>query len=74
MVQMFWQKPLVKLCNISISSGLLPSDCKIAKLKPVYEQGSKTNPQNVRPISLLLLISKNSMVIDIKGYWKNSMQ
>ena len=41
-------KPIVKICNISISSGLSPSDCKIAK----------TNPKNFRPISLLPLISK----------------
>ena len=51
-------KPIVKGCNISISSGLFPSDCKIAKLKPLYKKGSKTNPENFRPISLLPLISK----------------
>ena len=41
-------KPIAKICNISISSGLFPSDCKIAK----------TNPENFRPISLLPLMSK----------------
>ena len=51
-------KHLAKICNISISSGLFPSDCKIAKLKPLYKKGSKTNPENFRPISLLPLISK----------------
>ena len=51
-------KPIVKGCNISISSGLFPSDCKIAKLKPLYKQGSNTNLENFRPISLLPLISK----------------
>ena len=51
-------KPLAKICNISISSGLFPSDCKIAKLKPLYKKGSKTNPENSRLISLLPLISK----------------
>ena len=29
-------KPTAKICNISISSGLFPNDCKIAKLKPLY--------------------------------------
>ena len=28
--------PLTKICDISISSGLFPSDFKIAKLKPLY--------------------------------------
>ena len=51
-------KPIAKICNISISSGLFPSDCKIAKLKPLDKKGSKINPKNSRPISLLPLISK----------------
>ena len=51
-------KPIANMCNISISSGLFPSNCKIAKLKPLYKKGSKTNPNNFRPISLLPLISK----------------
>ena len=51
-------KPIAKIFNISISSGLFPSNCKIAKLKPFYKKGSKTNPENFRPISLLPLTSK----------------
>ena len=34
-------KPIAKICNISISSGLFPSDCKTAKLKPLYKKGPK---------------------------------
>ena len=51
-------KPITKIFNISISSGLSSSDCKIAKVKPLYKKGSKTNLENFRSISLLLLISK----------------
>ena len=51
-------KLTAKICNISIFSRLFPSDCKIAKLEQLYKKGSKINPENVRPISLLLLISK----------------
>ena len=51
-------KPISKICNISISSELFPSDSKFSKLKPLYEKGSKTNPEKFRPISLLPLISK----------------
>ena len=51
-------KPIAKICNISISSALFSSDCEIAKLKPLYKKGSKTNPENFRPISLSPLISK----------------
>ena len=51
-------KPIAKICIISIYSGFFPSDYKIAKLKPLYKKGSKTNLENFRPISLLPLILK----------------
>ena len=37
---------------------MVPSDCKIGKLKPLHKIRSKTNPENFKPISLLSLISK----------------
>ena len=51
-------KPITQLCNLSIETSKFPSSCKIAKLKPIFKKGSKTDPQNYRPISLLPLISK----------------
>ena len=51
-------KPISELCNLSIKLGSFPDCCKIAKLKPLFKKGSKTNPSNYRPISLLPLISK----------------
>ena len=51
-------KPISELCNLSIKLGSFPDACKIAKLKPLFRKGSKTNPSNYRPISLLPLISK----------------
>ena len=35
-----------------------PGSCEIAKVKPLFKKGSKTDPQNYRPISLLSLLSK----------------
>ena len=51
-------KPVSELCNLSIKLGNFPDSCKIVKSKPLFKKGSKTNPSNYRPISLLPLISK----------------
>ena len=51
-------KPISTLCNLSISQGVFPNACKVAKLKPFLKKGKKTNPSNYRPISLLPSISK----------------
>ena len=47
-----------KFCNLSISKSSFPEDCKIAKIIPLYKKGSRTNPKNYRPISLLPIMSK----------------
>ena len=51
-------KPLSGTCSLSITSGTVPNACKVAKLKPIFKNGKKTDPSKYRPISLLPLISK----------------
>ena len=51
-------KPISKICNLSIKYSIFPTDCQIAKLKPLFKKGSTTHPKNYRPISLLPLTSK----------------
>ena len=51
-------KPISEICNLSIKYSIFPTDCQIAKLKPLFKKGSTTHPKNYRPISLLPLISK----------------
>ena len=51
-------KPISEICNLSIKYSIFPTDCQIAKLKPLFKRGSTTLPKNYRPISLLPLISK----------------
>ena len=43
---------------LSISHGIFPNACKVAKLKPFFKKGKKFNGSNYRPILLLPLISK----------------
>ena len=50
--------PVTQICNLSIKLSHFPDDCKLAKLKPLYKKGSKTDPKNYRPISLLPIVSK----------------
>ena len=51
-------RPISQLCNLSIKLNSFPRSCKIAKAKPLLKKGSKTDPQNYSPISLLSLLSK----------------
>ena len=51
-------KLISALCNLSISQVVFPNAWKLAKLKPIFKNGKKTDPSNYRPISLLPSISK----------------
>ena len=44
--------------NRTISEGSIPSHCKHAVVTPVHKTGSKTDPSNFRPISVLSVFSK----------------
>ena len=51
-------QPLSFIFNLSLQSGQFPSCLKIAKVSPVYKKGAKNEPDNDRPISVLLVLSK----------------
>ena len=50
--------PITQICNLSIKFSHFPKDCKVANIKPIYKKGTKTDPNNFRPISLLPIVSK----------------
>ena len=52
--------PLRDILNLSIKLSTFSEECKIAKLKPMFKQGARTDPKNYRPISLLPLVSKTT--------------
>ena len=51
-------KPLETLFNASISTGIVPSNFKLANVIPVHKKGSQTCLSYYRPISLLSIFNK----------------
>ena len=49
---------LSPIFNLSLFTGKFPDSLKVAKVIPVFKSGSKLDPINYRPISLLPLFSK----------------
>ena len=63
--------PLRNIINLSIKFSTFPEECKIAKLKPLFKKGARTDPKNYRPISLVPLVSKiieKSIHFQIENY------
>ena len=51
-------KPLTKIMQQSLDTGVVPTDWKIANVIPIHKKGDKTKPGNYRPISLTSIICK----------------
>ncbi len=49
---------LAKVISSSFDQGIFPQSLKIARVVPIYKEGSKTEVSNYRPISLLSSFSK----------------
>ena len=39
---------ITQICNLSIKLSTVPDECKIAKLKPFYKKGKKTDPKKLQ--------------------------
>ena len=51
-------EPLSFIYNLSISTGTVPAQMKLAKVIPVYKKGDRCSPGNYRPISMLSVFDK----------------
>ena len=50
---------LAHIYNLSLFSGIIPSDWKLARITPIYKgKGQRTDPNNHRPISVVSPIAK----------------
>ena len=55
-------QPLHHLFSLSLSQCYLPMEWRVHLIKPIFKSGDKTSVRNYRPISLLSLVSNNSIV------------
>ena len=51
-------KPLKHIFSLSFNQGIVPQQLKVAKVIPIFKNGSQTSMDNYRPISLLCVFSK----------------
>ena len=51
-------KPITYLVDLTISTGVIPSEWKDARVTPIFKSGERNDENNYRPISVLPLVSK----------------
>ncbi len=50
--------PFTHIVNLSLKTGIMPENCKIAVVTPIHKEGDIEDPGNYRPISILPLLGK----------------
>ena len=50
--------PLAHILNLSLSTGVVPNQFKVARVVPIYKKGDRHEFTNYRPISVLPALSK----------------
>ena len=49
---------LTQIFNKIISTGIFPTDWKLAKVTPIFKKGKKDDMKNYRPISVISVVAK----------------
>ena len=67
----FILEPLTHIVNLSLYTGIVPSQMKLAKVVPIYKKGDQKSSNNYRPVSILPAFSKileKAMYIKVMKY------
>ena len=51
-------RSLTAIFSASICTGIFPQEWKASRVSPVYKNGSRNNPCNYRPISVIPAVAK----------------
>ena len=69
--------PLSEIFSQSLATGIFPDNLKVARISAIYKgKGSRSNPDNYRPISLLSVVSRLSEKLvheQLYSYIKDSL-
>jgi hypothetical protein len=63
--------PIAHIVNLSIRTGSVPDDLKVARVTPLYKKKSKVEVGNYRPVSVLSTVSKileKSVYTQVESY------
>ena len=50
--------PLVKVFNLSLEEGIVPSEWKETNITPLFKKGSRNKSENYTPVSLTSVVCK----------------
>ena len=65
-------KPITYLVNLTISTGLIPTEWKDARVTPIFKSGARNDVNNYRLISVLPLVSKimeRAIQVQFLAFW-----
>ena len=51
-------EPLANIFNLSLRTAIFPDDWKLAKISPIFKDGTKNDCGNYRPISVISTVAK----------------
>ena len=51
-------EPLANIFNLSLRTAIFPDDWKLAKISPIFKDGTKNDCENYRPISVISTVAK----------------